>query len=1054
MKKFLSLFCLTIGITIGLHAQKTIKGYVTDASNGEALIGATILIKETGKGTATDIDGAYTMEISDADQTMIVSYTGYQTQEQSINGASKLDFLLKSGELLEEVLVIGYGSIEKSDKTGAIESIKPKDKDVLQYSNFQDFLQGRATGVQVLSSGSELLSPSSIRIRGANSLRGDNEPLFVVDGIIVNSSTEDVRDPLQGGNSFLSAQNGLSGINPQDIESIEILKDASATAIYGSRGANGVILITTKKGLLGKPQFSYKATTRIGQATRLYDVLAGDQFVDYINEYRNIQGYTPTYYKYEDGSVANFNTSAEFMESRSDSIPRLTPINWCEDILQNSTSQNHRFTVAGGSESSRYYIGAGYNQASGIIPGTKMRAGDFLLKYDHELNSRLTLSPRISASYTVNNASKGSENLGSTNASLMRQIVEAVPFLGDLENNLGLDAADVLDGPRAWLSDYNDDGTEVRALGSLTANYKINDIFSYRVLAGVDYRNKERKLWYGTSLFRGRLANGEAGVGTLNRVRYNIDNTLNFKASFKKRHKINGTVGFIFDETNVQQQGATSSNFSNFELKYNGIAFGQTFSPMQLFNSQESILSFLGRVNYSYKNKYLVTLSFREDGSSKFTNENKWSFFPSAAFAWKIIEEPFMKNSNFWSDAKLRIGYGRTGSQAIQPYQTLTRYSPTDNLLSNGSGGGVTAVLPQNLGNPNLKWETTDQLNLGFDFGFLKDRLTGNIDVYEKTTSDLLQVLKIGPSAGFDEIITNAGSLRNRGFEIGLNTHVLDGKFQWDVYGTFSMNRNQIQNLGVPEAQFGNELRKAIVGDLVSGGTIFKVPANIFIEGQPSALFWGYQTNGIIDNTEELTGAPSVQGVASQLGDVMYVDQNGDGNITDLDLTIIGNPNPDYTVGLGSDFRYKGFNVNFFVNSIQGNDIANGNLGRQGLPTGLPNNIKTEVYEGAWREGKTDATYPRLGYSTKGDFTDRMIEDGSFVRLSFVSLGYTIPSNLIKGINGANLFVTGHNLLLITKYSGFDPEVNSFSFDPTRQGIDWNAFPNEKSISFGFNLNF
>jgi hypothetical protein len=412
-----------------------------------------------------------------------------------------------------------------------------------------------------------------------------------------------------------------------------------------------------------------------------------------------------------------------------------------------------------------------------------------------------------------------------------------------------------------------------------------------------------------------------------------------------------------------------------------------------------------------------------------------------------------MHNTAF-SEAKLRIGFGQTGSQAIQPYQTLTRFTPTANLLSDGNGGYLTAILPQNLGNENLKWETTQQINLGLDFGLMADRITGSVDAYSKKTKDLLQVLAIGPSVGFSSFLTNVGDLENKGIDFSINAHILEGKLKWKIGATYSLNRNKITNLGVPEAMFGNQMRKAILGERISGGTSFKVPANIYIEGQQAGLFWGYQTNGIIQTSDDLGKAPSIQGVPSALGDVWYVDQNGDGNVNEADLTIIGNPNPKFSAGLNSELTYGKFGLTFFINAVQGNQIANGNLGRFAIPTALPsNNILSAAYEGAWREGRTDATYPRLGYDIKGDFTDRMIEDGSFIRLSFVSLSYKLD-RIVKTISKANFFVTGHNLLLLTKYSGFDPEVNSFAFDSSRRGIDWSSFPNQKSVTIGFNIEF
>ncbi len=1051
--KFL-LFCFFLLSFLSAYSQTTISGTVTDKETGEALIGANVIVPESNMGTATDVEGKYSLKLPEGAQEIEVSYTGYENQRFSINGATEMNIALSSGQLLEEVVVIGYGAVKKSDVTGAISSVKPKDKEVVQYDNFQQYLQGRASGVYIQSNGNELLSPNTIRIRGANSLRGDNEPLYVIDGIIVSSATEDAADPLTGGSSYLSPQSGLSGINPQDIESIEILKDASATAIYGSRGANGVIIITTKKGKDGKAKFNYKATGRIGKATNLVEFLNTEDYVDYQNEYRELQGFAPLFYTYGDGSIAGFGPDSTFMEANADSIPRLGKVNWYDDIFETSFNQSHRLSVSGGNEKSDFFVAAGYTNAKGYIPGVQARQGDFILKFNQQLTKRLTISPRISTTYTNNKASKGTENLGSSNTSLVRQLKQAAPLLG-FEGNVVVEGTEeAADGPRAWITDYDDDSNEFRALASIVADYKLSEVFTYRFLAGADYRSKKRQVWFGNRLFRGRLSNGEAGISQLNRIRYNIDNTLQFKKKINKHNRINGTVGFVFDETQLEQNTFSSSNFSNQDLRYNGISFGQVFQPMRYDKRAESILSFLGRVNYTLKNRYLFTASFRSDGASKFAPGNKYSFFPSAAFAWKLINESFLKNNSKISEAKLRIGYGRTGSQAIRAYQTFNRFGPTANLLSDGNSAGVTAIVPENLGNTNLTWETTNQINAGIDFGFDNDRIMGNIDVYYKQTEDLLQELNIGPSAGFTTIVTNQGDLVNRGVELGLTAHILEGNFKWTLSGNISFNRNEIRNLGLPEAPFGTQNYSAYIGSRVSGGSAFKVPANIFIEGQPVGVFWGYQTDGIIDNQAELDNAPAVQGVAAQLGDIFYVDQDGDGNINDVDLTIIGDPNPDFNFGLSSEFSFKGFTLDLFFNGVQGIDIANGNLGREEIALGNADNIRSEAYLGAWREGKTDATHPRLGYPLQGDFTDRMVEDGSFIRLSYVSLTYAIPMGKVRGIESASVFVSGQNLLLITNYSGFDPEVNSFAFDATRQGIDWNSFPNQKAVSFGLNVSF
>ena len=589
---------------------------------------------------------------------------------------------------------------------------------------------------------------------------------------------------------------------------------------------------------------------------------------------------------------------------------------------------------------------------------------------------------------------------------------------------------------------------------AFTGDYKISDVFTYRLRFGGDYRNKERNLWYGLGLQRGLQSNGEAGESILDRFRYNVDNTLMFKTKVGRGQRINGTVGVIWDATYLDQETFTASDFPNPELRFEGLEQGRAATPRIFDSRDEQLLSFLGRTNYSYKNRYLATVSFRADGTSKFAPGNKFSFFPAVALAWRVINEGFLAEQNVISDAKFRVGFGLTGSQAIRPYQTLARYGPTGSLQSDENGNPLPTQTPLNLANESLRWETTQQINAGFDFGVLNDRVTATIDVYQKRTYDLLQQLSVGPSAGFTSITTNQGDLINRGVEFSVSAAILTGKFKWNVFGNIARNRNEIRDLGLPQARFGTERFAAFVGRQVSGGTFFKVPANIFIEGQPAGLFWGYETNGIVSDAGQLEGAPSINGIETVLGDVLYVDQNGDGNITDADLKVIGDPNPDFNYGIGSNFSYGDFSLGLLFNGVQGNEIANGNLSRSGFARGLSDNILRDAYLDAWTPENTDAAYPRLNYVNPGDFTDRFLEDGSFLRLQYVNLGYTLPEGTIRGITNAQLFLSGQNLFVISDYSGFDPEVDSFYSDPTRRGLDWSSFPRLRSYTVGLTVGF
>ena len=1033
--------------------QRNITGTVTDENN-LALAGATVQVKGTYNGVVTDFDGNYAITLQPEDKIIIISYVGYESKEFEIENQRVINASLTPKiETLNDIVLIGYGEVNKEDVTGAITSIKPSDASKNQAQGIENLIQGRAAGVVVSSTGFEPTAPINIKIRGINSLANGTQPLYVVDGIIVNSSDERDGDPLSGGNSYLAPQNGLVGINPRDIESIEILKDASATAIYGSRGSNGVIIITTKKGKSGITVFNYNGTTRIAEITRPIEVLNAREFAEYQNKSRDLKGFAPNFTIAENGDVFDALTG-EYLQ----------PINWSDETYKTAVSYSHRLTASGGNDDNKFYFGVGNVETKGIIPNAYAKQTDFTVNLSNNLSDRLTLDSKIALTFTKSSASKGTENLGSTANNMVRQIINSAPFIGFAGNNEDNGNYDnTTDGPRAWTNDYDDLSNEIRGLGSLKLEYKISDVFKYRVLTGLDYRNKERKIWYGTSLFRGKLSNGEAGISNLDRFRYNIDNTLMFNKKFNKNHRINGTVGVVLDEVLFKSSAVEASDFVIKDLRADGISYGQVYSPIRYYKEGQSLLSFIGRANYTMFNKINLTATLRADGSSKFDPDNRWGYFPAFAAAWQIHREKFLKNYSKLSEAKVRVGWGITGNQSTSPYQFFVTYQNTANPFPNDTGeNSQTALIPSNIANVNLKWETTYQSNVGVDLGFFDDRFTASVDYYNKETRDLLTRLPLpGSAGGFDVLFANVGTLQNRGFEFTLSADIIKkDKVRWNVYGNFSQYRNKITNLGLPAASWGGQQQIAYAGGQISGGTYFKTFANVFMQGQPAGMFWGFQTDGIITTDEQLANAPtSINGTATtpQLGDLLVVDRNGDGVITDADKTFIGNPNPDFTYGFGTTLEYKNFSLNAYFNGVYGNDLVNGNTIRESYADGSGNlNIRKEAYYNAWSTENPNGTYPRINYDLQDEiaFSDRMVEDGSFLRLQNVTIGYRIPMADKSFIEAVDVSFSGYNLLLFTKYSGYDPEVDSFSFDSNRVAIDWQSFPNQRAFSVGLNVTF
>lgn len=1041
-------------LPITLLAQQTVKGIITD-DNSLPLPGASVLVKGTSTGAVSDFDGKFTINLNNTPSTLIISYLGYVTQEIIITSQQNITVVLEGNQqTLDEVVVIGYGEVKKKDLTGAVTSIKPTEAIAEQSKGIEDVIRGRSAGVQVIANGAEPGASISVRIRGLSSLTNNSEPLYVVDGIIIDSATEDTQDPLGG---YISQQAGLTGVNPQDIQSIEILKDASATAIYGSRAANGVVIITTKKGKKGNAKFNFTSTTSIGHVVRNIDVLDVEGFANYQNEAKLSLGQVEPYSISPNGQVFTTTDDPTLVEG----------INWADDTYRKSYVVKNRLSVSGAGDKTNYYVSGGMTRNQGTFPNALAEAFDINANIKHQFNDKFSIRAKAAATFTDLQASKGPDENGGANNSMVRQVILAAPILNfALNNNDAEDVDETLDGPRAWTQEYDDDATETRLLASFDLQYKISKTLKYRLLFGGDYRKKERTFWFGTGLRKGRDPNGLAGVSTLDRFRYNIDNTIMYNKRFNKNNRINATAGFLIDKTDIETSRYSASDFPDLSLRADGIDTGLNRTATILGSESPTILSFIGRVNYTLFDKYLFTGTFRADGSSRFPKGNQWGYFPAFSFAWKVIEEPFLKNQKTISNLKLRTGYGEVGNQNIASYRFLSLFNRTDGSLADAEGNGtLIPIIPLNLANEELKWETSKQYNAGIDFGFFDDRINGTIDVYQKKSSDLLLNVPLGPSAGFNFITANQGGIENRGLEISLNADVIrNEKTNWNVFANISFNRNKITSLGLdakPFGALGNIV--AFEGTQIAGGTFFKQPANIFIEGEQAALFYGYETNGIIRTESALTNTPTgdpltYKGQDLQVGDVQFVDQNNDGEIDENDKTIIGNPNPDYTFGFGSSFEYKNLSLSILFNGVYGNDLANGNILESGYANTTPRNVRSEAYYDAFNAvTNPDGNYPFVGvdgstiYTT--EFNDRAVEDGSFLRLSYVTLGYNVPLKS-KTIDSLKFTLSGQNLWLLTDYTGFDPEVSSFAYDPLRSGVDWGSFPNQRTYAFGVNITF
>jgi TonB-linked SusC/RagA family outer membrane protein len=1057
---------------------------VINDDQGLPLPGVTVQVKGTDNlGAVTNFDGEFSIIVpSLKKQVLIFSYVGFQTIEFDATETTTVNISMQIDTAeLDEVVVIGYGTVLKKDVTGSVSSVKVDENIANQTTGIDQLLQGRAAGVQVSQNSSALGSGVSVRIRGTNSLRGNNEPLYVVDGIIIASSGEDVLAAGGVGNSGQEAQNGLTGINPRDIESIEVLKDASATAIYGSRGANGVVLITTKKGEKGNVKIKAFHTASIRNIRKKYDMLDGVGYAEYQNEawpVNNpnttsnpmVEGRVPFFIDgdnnifaigYTTTGAGNNNNPTITTGSTVGDVP-LDSYNWQDIVYEQSLSQQFGVSASGGSDNGNYYISAGIGDLRGIVANSSVKTGDLRINLNQDLNKNLKLQARATAFFTETDFAESGDLIGSSNQSFVRSAIVFRPIVASESDDFVEDLS--TSNPFSWINDFSDISKEKRFIGSIALTYKLPiKGLSYQFKTGGNVRLKERRRFYGLTTFQGRNANGALQLSELDAKTFQVNNLLRYNRSFNRKHRINATLGVTYDVRDNHNSVYAVENFVSLDLTTEQPYLGSVITvPLTYLPSKQQVFSVLGRLNYSFKNRYVLTASFRRDGVSKFSRANRYSFFPSFALAWNASNENFLSNSNFINNLKFRAGWGQIGNHGIRPFGTIANYGISSGVQYGTPDNGLSIpILLNNIANPNLKWETTEQLNFGLDFTFLNQRISGTVDVYDKTTKDLLQNLPIPSSTGYENILINKGDISNKGIEFGLNLDLVSNDdVELSVGGNISFNRTKLESLGVPASEFYiNGLateRSFFFGNQVSRGQIFQSSPNVFVQGEETSLFYGFETSGIYQNEDEISSYLYENSGGTIPGDVRIVDQNGDGLIDANDRTFIGNPNPDFIYGINLNFRYKRFNVSMLFNGVQGNDIANGNLLTIGNASGQFQNISQSAYYNAWRGEGTTNIHPRIGYDTIGDIaiTDRIIEDGSFLRLNNLTVGYDFPTNNTDLFQRFNVFVTAQNLFTWTKYSGYNPEISSFSYDGLRNGVDWNGAPDAKTISLGLNINF
>ena len=1014
--------------------ERVISGKVSGEA-GENLPGASVVFKGTTVGATTDVNGDFTLSVPSNAQTLVVSYIGYEPLEISITGRTEFNITLAPDlETLQEVVVVGYGSQRKSDLTGAISSIRGDELSQLPMQRVDQALQGRAAGVMVLNTSGQPGGNTTIRIRGMNSITGGNQPLIVVDG-------------LQGVD--------INSLNPNDIESMEILKDASATAIYGSQGANGVILITTKQGKKGKPVVNYSFNQGYQQLRKKLDLMNAGEFVHAINDFRASQN--------QPGNVVITPTPV-FTPEQVAFWDQNGGTDWQDEVYRTAPMTNHQLSLSGGTDNVNYLVSGGYLDQDGILLNSAFQR--FTLRTN--INVDISKNSKFGLSWAGIREKGNTPPFGEGIADIdpLGQVVSTaprwsptIPVFDDLGNYSRHPTG--FGEPNSWnpvasaLEPFVENNTMRNNLNAFLEFTPWKGL-SIRFTGGAVTRNANNFRYLNRNTFTG-FQRGGIGYATEGAyTRYQNSNIITYNKELNELHRF--TVTAVAEQQLEVSQGSNVTG-SDFLVDQAGIfdLGGAQQLVSSSYRNKRAINSYLGRVNYSYADKYLITASYRADGSSVFGANNKWGYFPSASVAWRASEETFLKSLDVFSDFKIRASWGITGNQAISPYASLAQ------ILS-GANYPYYGVDETNIGfnivrapNENLKWETTTQTDLGLDLAVFNGRLTASFDYYVKTTRDLLLSRQLPTYTGFASIVDNVGSTENRGVEISLGGDPLVGEFKWNTGFNISFNRSKVLELASDNKLPFRTTTGAGYGISTNNNT-----ALLYLKaGEP----FGQMTGRITEGTWS-TGEADQAALFGQLpGDIKYRDINGDGLINNLDLTVIGNAFPDFIFGWNNSFSYKNFDLVFLIQGVQGNDIFNAGRIRlerpsEGTSTALldrwtPDNQDTDVP--AFTQQSVRAAANLSSKVSVGDNrVSRWVEDASYIRLKNVTVGYYFPQSLAGkiGMNRLRAYVTGTNLFTITDYSGYDPEVSSFNSSDANIGVDFGSYPTSRTFSFGIDLTF
>lgn len=988
--------------------EQTVKGIVTDAATGEGLPNASIVVKGTTKGTITDTDGAFTINVPDDKSILIFSYVGYETKEILVGRQTIINVSLKEGKSLSEVIVVGYGTQLKSDVTGAVSKIDMEKATAIPTTNIAEMLRGQAAGVQITLGSARPGGSSNILIRGRRSISGGNDPLVVLDGFPIDN---------------------INDINPDDIASVEILKDAAAQAIYGARAANGVILVTTKRGKVGKMTIGFNSYFTTQKLTKNFDLFAPEEFAQFRREaIRSINPVVNGAQAYSNDTINFGGTSLapEYVNYKAGNYA-----DWEKTLLRPALTNSNTVSISGGNENTKIFASANYFTQTGLIPNSDYKRGAFRLNLNQKVTDKLSLEANLNLA--TDQQQRESSSL---------DFITISPFTGryDVNGNLvyrlaGANASSSTINPLWNIREARNDVKTSYYNINLAGNYAFNKNFSYK-LNTLYSRKFGDEGTYRTRLHSEAIAaNGSATLTNKIWEEYLIENILNYNGKINNNNKIDVTLVQSVNQKDFSSTFISGTNFTNDILGYDGISNALNYNSTRTENRRR-LVGYLGRLRYNLMDKYLLTVTARQDGASVFAESKKWGFFPAVAFAWKMQNESFLKNIKGLNELKYRISYGSVGNQALAPYQTLGLVGNNPYIFAGVLQGGN---IPGNsLPNPNLSWETSTTFNTGLDFGLFGNRLVGSVEYYNTHTTDLLTNVPLGGISGFSSTITNGGETQNSGVELLLTANIIRNEnLRWSVTTTFTQNKNKLIKSGLVD-DLGNPKNDIGSGRFIGSGL------NIIY----TKLF-----DGIFQTNEDALASPQgtkggtitpFQPVATlHAGAIRVKDVNGDG-VIDIKDDVIINTDPKWYGSVSTSVSFKGFELLADFYGVQGATKYNAYLGQfneGGYNTTVRNGIKRDY----WTPENPSTTSPRPNYNTKAQNVEILgVADASYFRMRTLSLSYNIPTSLLEKVrvNTLRLYVTGTNLITITDYKSYSPENNP------------NEFPDAKGFTFGLNVGF